>query len=132
MQKRNDRIAPSGSGRFAQLDFDIAFEGLRQARDSFTLAKRSFQLHMLMTTACGCVGLFGVGLMLYGREASGAATTTGGVASSVVFSQMSKSAREQLEKANARLDTIRDDLSDTELTLLFTPALKEIQANCKE
>lgn len=106
-----------------QLNLAIVRESLRQVHDSFTLAKHSFQLHMLMTALCGIIGIFGVGMLLGGQAAEGAATTTGGVTSSVVFSQLSKSAREQLDKANARLDNIRAELWEGELTALFLPGI---------
>lgn len=116
----------SGTEHAAQINLDIARESLRHVHHSFNLAKRSFQLNMLMTAAFALFGLYGLFVCLDGRIPEGATTTFGGITSSAVFSQLSKSARDQLDKANARLDTIRYDLWDGELTAIFTPIIQDI------
>lgn len=93
-----------------QLNLDIARESLRQAQQSFNLARQSFQISLAMTALSGLIGIAGIGLLLDGQSSEGTVTTTGGLASSVCFLQLSKDARERLEKANSRLDQIRIEL----------------------
>ena len=93
-----------------QLNLDIARESLRQAKQTFNLARQSFQISLVMTASSGLIGLAGIGLLLDGQSSEGTVTTTGGLASSVCFLQLSKDARDRLEKANRRLDQIRGEL----------------------
>lgn len=94
-----------------QLNVDIAQEGLRQAKESFNLSKMSFKLVFMMTAASGLISLVGVGLLLTERVSEGTATTAGGIASGLCFSQMAKDAKDRLDAANLRLDTIRAEVA---------------------
>lgn len=108
----------------ARLNLDIVQESLRQARQSFSLSHRAFQLSLLMTAASGAISLAGVGLLFAGQVSEGAVTAAGGITSSVVFGQLSKEAREQLESANGRLDAIRYELWDGEMTAVYGPYIR--------
>jgi hypothetical protein len=110
----------------AHLNLDIVRESIRQVQLSFSLAHRTFQLSICMTAASGLISLAGVSLMLAGHSEPGTATTAAGVTSSFIFVQRSKEARERLELANQRLDNIRNELWDGELTVIFYPLLKNI------
>jgi hypothetical protein len=110
----------------AHLNLDIVRESLRQVKLSFSLAHRTFQLSIFMTAASGLISLAGVSLMLAGHGEPGTATAAAGVTSSFIFVQRSKEARERLELANQRLDDIRNELWDGELTVIFYPLLKNI------
>lgn len=110
----------------AQLNLDIVQEGIRQAKKSFSLSYRAFQIYLFMTAASGIVGLTGVTLLVTGFTEKGGTTAATGVTSSIVFSQLSKDAREQLERANARLDVLRVELWDSELSAIFYPLLKAL------
>jgi hypothetical protein len=94
-----------------QLNVDIAQEGLRQAKESFNLSKHSFKLVFMMTAASGLISLVGIGLLLTERVSEGTATTAGGIASGLCFSQMAKDAKDRLDSANLRLDTIRAEVA---------------------
>ena len=110
----------------AHLNLDIVREGIRQAKYSFSLSYRTFQLSIFMTAASGVIGLTGFTLLVTGFTDEGTTTAATGITSSVVFAQLSKEAREQLERANARLDALRDELWDGELSTIFYPLMKEI------
>ena len=110
----------------AHLNLDIVREGIRQAKHSFSLSYRTFQIYLFMTAASGLVGLTGVTLLVTGFTDRGATTAATGVTSTIVFSQLSKEAREQLERANSRLDSLRDELWDGELSTIFYPLMKEL------
>ncbi|WP_204138804.1 hypothetical protein [Halomicronema sp. CCY15110] len=99
-----------------QLKVDIAQEGLRQAQESFNLSKQSFKLVFMMTAASGLISLGGVGLLLTERVSEGTATTAGGIASGLCFSQMAKDAKDRLDAANLRLDTIRTEVAFIQTT----------------
>jgi hypothetical protein len=124
--KNDGQDNPSTVEIAAHLNLDIVREGIRQAKHSFSLSYRTFQLSLFMTAASGVIGLAGVTLLITGFTDKGTATAATGVTSSVVFAQLSKEAREQLERANARLDALRDELWDGELSTIFHPLLKEI------
>lgn len=121
-----DQETPSTVEIAAHLNLDIVREGIRQARHSFSLSHRTFQLSLMMTAASGIIGLTGVALLITGFTDKGTVTAATGVTSSVVFAQLSKEAREQLERANARLDSLRDELWDGELSAIYAPLLKEV------
>lgn len=108
----------------ARLNLDIVSESLRQARRSFSSSQRAFQLSLWMTAAGGIVSISGVVLLFADKVPEGAVTTAGGITSGVIFGQLSKDAREQLESANARLDAIRHELWDGELTAIYYPLLQ--------
>jgi len=110
----------------ARLNLEIVREGIRQARKSFSLSHNTFQLSIIMTAASGFIGCLGIFLLLLGHADEGTATTAGGVTSSLIFSQRSKEAREQLDNANKRLDSLRQEIWDGELTSIFYPLLKEL------
>jgi hypothetical protein len=110
----------------AQLNLDIVRESIRQVKLSFSLAHRTFQLSILMTAASGLISLAGVSLMLSDHGEHGTATAAAGVTSSFIFVQRSKEARERLELANQRLDNIRIELWDGELSVIFYPLLKNM------
>ena len=80
------------------IEWFIAQERLRQARQSFNLA--------LTTTAVSfCISLVGAGLLLSGKVSSGAITSAIGLVSSVRYFEFAKD-------ANDRLDKILDELED--------------------
>jgi hypothetical protein len=99
------------SNPIIQLKVEISQEGLRQAQESFNLSKQSFKLVFMMTAASGLISLVGVGLLLMERVSEGTATTAGGIASGLCFSQMAKDAKDRLDAANLRLDTIRTEVA---------------------
>lgn len=84
----------------------IADEGLRQAQQSFNMARQSFILALVMTGSSAIVGFVGVGFLLSGKASEGTVTTAGGLVSSMVFIQLAKDASDRLDKANERLDRI--------------------------
>ncbi|MBD2438049.1 hypothetical protein H6G69_14705 [Nostoc sp. FACHB-110] len=84
----------------------IAEEGLRQAQQSFNMARNSFILALLMTGASAIVSFVGVAYLLCGKASEGTVTTAGGLVSSMVFVQLAKDASNRLDKANERLDKI--------------------------
>ena len=104
-----------------QLNVDIAQEGLRQAKESFNLSKLSFKLVFMMTAASGLVSFAGVGLLLTERVSEGTATTAGGIASGLCFSQMAKDAKDRLDAANLRLDSIRTEVALIQTTQQIEP-----------
>ena len=94
------------------LNLEIAQEGLRQSRGSFNLARKSLTLAFVMTTASGMISLVGASLLFTNKAPEGTITTAIGLVSSLGFSQLAKDAREQLEEANIRLDSIRAEFSE--------------------
>lgn len=124
--RRSSSAPLSTAERAAQLNLNIVKESLRQARQSFSLSQRAFQISLLMAAAGGLVSMAGVVLLLLGRAPEGTATTAGGIASGVIFAQLSKDARERLDNANARLDSIRYELWDGELTAIYYPLLSTL------
>jgi hypothetical protein len=96
------------------LNLEIAQEGLRQSKESFNLSRQSFRLAFVMTAASGVISLVGVSLLLMDKASEGTVTTTGGIVSSLCFSHLAKDAKERLDKANARLDSIREDVAEGE------------------
>jgi NADPH-dependent curcumin reductase CurA len=90
----------------------IADEGLRQAQQSFNMARHSFMLALVMTGASAIVGFVGVGFLLSGKASEGTVTTAGGLVSSMVFIQLAKDAGDRLDKANERLDRIATKFQD--------------------
>jgi hypothetical protein len=112
----------------ARLNLDIVRESIRQVKLSFSLAHCTFQISIFMTAASGLTSLAGVFLMLAGHSGAGTITTAAGVTSSFIFVQRSKDARERLEQANQRLDNIRNELWDGELTTTFYPLIKDIDS----
>ena len=90
----------------------IADEGLRQAQQSFNMARQSFILALIMTGASAIVGFVGVGFLLSGKASEGTVTTAGGLVSSMVFIQLAKDASDRLDKANERLDRIATKFQD--------------------
>lgn len=114
----NNNIAASVSNSFLNSDSvlmaRIAEEGLRQAQQTFNMARQSFILALVMTGASAIVGFVGVGFLLSGKASEGTVTTAGGVVSSMVFVQLAKDASDRLDKANERLDTIATKLRNKE------------------
>lgn len=94
------------------LNLEIAQEGLRQAKESFNLSRQSFRLAFFMTAASGIISFIGVGLLLMDKASEGTITTTGGVVSSLCFSHLVKDAKDRLDEANSRLDSIRADVAE--------------------
>ncbi len=90
----------------------IAEEGLRQAQQTFNMARTSFILAFVMTGASAIVGFVGVGFLLSGKASEGSITTAGGLVSSMVFIQLAKDASDRLDKANERLDRIATKFQD--------------------
>lgn len=90
----------------------IAEEGLRQAQQTFNMARTSFIVALLMTGASAIVGFVGVGYLLSGKASEGTATTAGGLVSSMVFVQIAKDASDRLDKANERLDKMATKFQD--------------------
>ena len=90
----------------------IAEEGLRQAQQTFNMARQSFILALVMTGASAIVGFVGVGFLLSGKASEGTVTTAGGLVSSMVFTQLAKDASDRLDKANERLDRIATKLQN--------------------
>lgn len=73
-------------------------ERLRQAQYSFNLT-------LVMTTACTVIGMTGLGLLLAGRISEGAIATTGGMAPLVPCLRFARD-------ANDRLDELFQELND--------------------
>ncbi|MEN8443748.1 MAG: hypothetical protein ABG776_01925 [Cyanobacteria bacterium J06555_13] len=122
--KNQSNIVPFNSiEEAARLNLEIARESLRQAKESFTLAHRTFQLSILMSATSALISLTGVILLILGHPQQGITTTAGGLTSSVIFSQRIKEAQAQVQKANDRLDNIRLQLWDNEMSAIFYPII---------
>ena len=107
----------------ARLNLEIAEESLRQARESFTIASRTFQLSIFMSSTSALISLAGIILLILGHPQQGVTTTAGGLTSSVIFTQRFKEAQAQVQKANDRLDNIRLQLWDNEMSAIFYPLI---------
>jgi hypothetical protein len=117
---------PSNAELAARLNLEIVAESIHQVKLSFSLAHRTSQLSIVMTAASGLISLAGISMMLAGHGEPGTATTAAGVTSSFIFVQRSKEARERLDQAHTRLDSVRAELLDAELTAIFYPLIKNI------
>lgn len=81
---------------YQKIELSIAFERLRQARQSFNLA--------LFTTAiCSTVTVGGAALIISGTVAPGTLTTIGGAASCACCVKFAKDANDRLDKITSYL-----------------------------
>jgi hypothetical protein len=112
MTDNNLVFVPSTTDSDSVLMEQIAAEGLRQAQQTFNMARVSFAVALIVATASAIVGLIGVGLLFSERTSEGTATAASGLVSSLVFVELAADARNRLDKANERLDKIAEQMKN--------------------